>query len=127
MLRVEVALPLLHVPSDCETVELMSEGLLLQPEASIVIEERAVVPVFGSRKLLAVFSAYQLITTAAPLAWPGTLSDVLFDDDETEVPDVSECALPPFTVYVTTKFDATLELELFNVTSISRFDPSQLP
>ena len=102
-------------------------GLEEQPEASIVIEERAVVPVFGSRKLLAVFSAYQLITTAAPLAWPGTLRDVLFDDDETEVPDVSVCALPPFTVYVTTKFVAIFELELFNVTPISRFDPSQLP
>ena len=127
MLKVEYALPLLQLPSDCETVELMSEGPLLQPEASIVIEESAVVPVFGSRKLLAVFSAYQLITTAAPLAWPGTLRDVLFDDDETEVPDVSVCALPPFTVYVTTKFVATFELELFNVTSISRFDPSQLP
>tara|TARA_B000000437_G_scaffold3893_1_gene3575 strand:+ start:181 stop:516 length:336 start_codon:yes stop_codon:yes gene_type:complete len=110
-----------------EAVMATAVGLEEQPEASIVIEERAVVPVFGSRKLLAVFSAYQLITTAAPLAWPGTLSDVLFDDDETEVPDVSDCALPPFTVYVTTKFDATLELELFNVTSISRFDPSQLP
>ena len=102
MLRVEVALPLLHEPSDCETVELMSVGPLLQPEASIVIDERAVVLETGSRKSLAVFSAYQLITTAAPLAWPGTSRDVLFDDDETEVPDVKDCELPPFTVYVTT-------------------------
>ena len=63
MLRVEVALPPLHVPSDCETVELISLGPLLQPEASIVIVDRDVVPVIGSRKLLVVFSAYQLITT----------------------------------------------------------------
>tara|TARA_B110000003_G_scaffold251631_1_gene265537 strand:- start:58 stop:354 length:297 start_codon:yes stop_codon:yes gene_type:complete len=98
MLRVEVALPLLHEPSDCETVELMSVGPLLQPEASIVIDERAVVLETGSRKSLAVFSAYQLITTAAPLAWPGTSRDVLFDDDETEVPDVKDCELPPLTV-----------------------------
>ena len=99
MLRVEVALPPLHVPSDCETVELISVGPLLQPEASIVIVDRDVGPEIGSRKSLVVFSAYHRIITAAPLAWPGTLRDVLFvDDDETEV-CVSYCALPPFTVY----------------------------
>jgi hypothetical protein len=69
-----------------------------QLDASIVIDERAVVLETGSRKSLAVFSAYQLITTAAPLAWPGTSRDVLFDDDETEVPDVKDCELPPLTV-----------------------------
>ena len=52
---------------------------------------------------------------------------MLLDDDETEVPDVRDCELPPLTAYVTTKLVVTLELELFKVTSISRFDPSQLP
>ena len=75
-----------------EVVTLTDPGL--QPEASIVIEESAVVLVIGSRKLLVVFSAYQLITTAAPLAWPGTLRDVLFDDDETVVPVVRYDPIP---------------------------------
>ena len=90
--------PVEHVPKLCDAVRLTAVGSLLQPEASIVIDERAVVLETGSRKSLAVFSAYQLITTAAPLAWPGTSRDVLFDDDETEVPDVKDCELPPLTV-----------------------------
>ena len=60
--------PVEHVPKLCDVVRLTEVGSLLQPEASIVIDERAVVLETGSRKSLAVFSAYQLITTAAPLA-----------------------------------------------------------
>ena len=59
----EVAVPLEQLFK--EVVALTDPGLQL--EASIVIDESAVVLVVGSRKSFAVFSAYQLITTAAPL------------------------------------------------------------
>ena len=58
MLRVEVALPELHVPSDCEAVELMLLGPLLQSEASAVIVT-VLVPDEGVRKPYVLLSAYQ--------------------------------------------------------------------
>ena len=64
---VEVAEPPEQLPSDCESVRLTAVGPEEQPEALIVIDESAVVLVVGSRKSFDVFSAYQLITTAAPL------------------------------------------------------------
>ena len=45
----------------------------------------------------------------------------MLDDDETEVPDVRDCELPPLTVYVTTKLVVTLELKLFKSSFVSKF------
>ena len=100
MLRVEVALPLLHVPSDCETVELMSVGPLLQSEAFTVIVT-VLVPDEGVRKPYVLLVAYQFSCTDVPLACAGTESEVLLAPPFTLVPVVRFDVLPPI-VYVTT-------------------------
>ena len=100
MLRVEVALPLLHEPSDCETVELMSVGPLLQSEASTDIVT-LVVPDAGVRKPYVLLSAYQFNWTDVPLACAGTESEVLLAPPFTLAPVVRFDVLPPI-VYVTT-------------------------
>ena len=89
MLRVEVALPLLHVPSDCETVELISLGPLLQSDASTVIVT-VLVPDEGVRKPYVLLSAYQFSCTDVPLACAGTEWILL---------------APPFTVVPSVRFD----------------------
>ena len=102
MLKVEVALPLLQVPSDCETVELMSLGPLLQSEAStIIVTEYALVAVEGVRKPYVLFSAYQFNWTAVPLACAGTESEVLLAPPFTLVP-VVRFDVGPLIEYVTT-------------------------
>ena len=99
MLRVEVAVPLLHAASDCETVELISLGPLLQSEASTVIVT-VLVPDEGVRKPYVLLSAYQFNWTDVPLACAGTESEVSAPPF-TLVPVVRFDVLPPI-VYVTT-------------------------